>query len=282
MNENGYVCARSGDWIFIDWSKMDKSGPLCAEQILLWQCHNAMARLSELLGIDTSSYVKAANILKRRIMRDFWREDRGVFVDCYTSGKENVTRHAHIFAIMYDFVSRKRAKRIMKTVLENDEVLHITTPYFEFFELCALSKMGKISAMQKKIESYWGSMIKCGATSIWEAYDPTVDGIDHYKMYGLKFGLSLCHAWGGGPIYLLGRYCLGVYPTSVGYQTFTVEPKRGKYKCIDGKVPLPNGGEVVIKMNSKLCTVSTNRLGGMLRINGREYALPLGEFVVEI
>lgn len=282
LNENGYVCAQSGDWIFIDWSKMDKSGPLCAEQILLWQCHNSMAKLSDLLNLECASYIKAADDLKRKIMRDFWREDKGVFVDCYTSGKENVTRHAHIFAIMYDFLSNKRARRIMKTVLGNDEITQITTPYFEFFELCALSKMGKLSTVQKKIESYWGSMLKCGATSIWEAYDPSVEAVDHYKMYGLKFGLSLCHAWGGGPIYLLGRYCLGVYPTSVGYKTYSVEPKLGMYKSIDGKVPLPDGKEVCIKMDRKSCTVITNLEGGTLILNGKEYPMPIGELTVDL
>ena len=85
-------------------------------------------------------------------------------------------------------------------MLENDEVTQITTPYFEFFELCALCKMGKLKHMQKKVESYWGGMVKLGATSIWESFDPSEKGAEHYAMYGMKYGRSLCHAWGGGPI----------------------------------------------------------------------------------
>ena len=281
LNEQGYVCRRDGDWIFIDWSEMDKSGDLCAEQILFWQCRKAMAELSEIVGLDGECYRKSAEKLKRNIMRDFWREEKGAFIDCYTSGKENVTRHANIFAIMYDFVSPARARKITKMVLENDAIRHITTPYFEFFELCALCKMGKLSFAQKKIESYWGAMLKLGATSIWEEYIPERKGAEHYSMYGMKYGCSLCHAWGGGPIYLLGRYCLGVYPTSVGYKTFAVEPNRGMYKNIDGKVPLPEGGEVVVKMDAHSCTVITNRAGGTLILKGKEYQLPVGEFTVE-
>ena len=281
MDENGYVCQREGDWIFIDWSDMDKSGDLCAEQVLFWQCRKAMAELSEIVGLDGECYRKAAEKLKRNIMRDFWREEKGAFIDCYTSGKENVTRHANIFAIMYDFVSPARARKITKMVLENDAIRHITTPYFEFFELCALCKMGKLSYAQKKIESYWGAMLKLGATSIWEEYIPERKGAEHYSMYGMKYGCSLCHAWGGGPIYLLGRYCLGVYPTSVGYKTFAVEPNRGMYKNIDGKVPLPEGGEVVVKMDAHSCTVITNREGGTLILKGKEYQLPVGEFKLE-
>jgi alpha-L-rhamnosidase len=175
---------------------------------------------------------------------------------------------------MYDFVSEKRARKITRMVLENDNITQITTPYFEFFELSALCKMGRLSAAQKKIEAYWGGMIKLGATSIWEQYIPENEGVEHYSMYGMKYGCSLCHAWGGGPIYLLGRYCLGVYPTSVGYETFAVEPKCGMYKHIDGKVPLPEGGEVTVKMDTHSCTVETNRAGGTLVLKGKSYDIP--------
>lgn len=275
LDEAGYMCQRPGDWIFIDWSDMDKGGDLCAEQILLWQCRNAMATLTEVCGGDGEPYRKAADRLRRNILRDFWREDRGGFVDCYTTGKENITRHANIFAILYDFVSPTRARKILRCVLENDEITQITTPYFEFFELCALCKLGKLNAAQKKIESYWGGMVALGATSIWEQYIPEHEGIEHYGMYGMKYGCSLCHAWGGGPIYLLGRYCLGVYPTSPGYKTFTVQPNRGMYKHMEGTVPLPDGGQVSVKMDAHSCTVISDRPGGTLIIGGKEHEIPV-------
>jgi hypothetical protein len=101
-------------------------------------------------------------------------------------------------------------------VLENDAITQITTPYFKLYELMALSKLGYVEGMQDMIDSYWGGMLKLGATSIWEQYIPEETGVDHYAMYGKKFGRSLCHAWGSGPILLLGRYTAGVRPTSVG------------------------------------------------------------------
>ena len=276
LDEAGYMCARKGDWVFMDWSDMDKDGPLCAEQVLLWQTHRVMAQMAELLGLDSTRYQKAAAKLKSSIIRDYWREDRGAFVDSYTSGKENVTRHANIFAIMYDFVSPTRAKKIVRCVLENDEVNAITTPYFAFFELNVLCKMGKLRTAQKKIESYWGGMVALGATTIWEQFIPEHKGAEHYAMYGKPYGCSLCHAWGGGPIYLLGRYCVGVYPTSVGYETYAVQPDRGMYKHFEGKVPLPEGDEVSVKMDAHTCTVTTTRPGGTLILKGQQYEIPVG------
>ncbi len=273
-DENDYIRLRPGDWIFIDWSEMDKSGPLCAEQILYWETKNSMATLAELNEEDTFKYTKSASTLKRRIIKDFWSDEKGAFIDCYTSGRNNVTRHANIFAIMYDFVCKTKAKSIYTHVLKNDKIKHITTPYFEFFQLIAYCKMGDIVHMQEKFEAYWGGIVKQGATTIWEQYIPERNGTEHYEMYGMKYGCSQCHAWGSGPIYLLGKYCLGVSPSSVGYNTFTVAPNLGKYKTIKGSVPLPNGKVFVEYTKEGKLSVKATVPGGTLIWKGKKHTLP--------
>ena len=279
-NEKDYICARPGDWIFIDWSEMDKSGPFCAEQILYWQTKNSMAKLAELVGEDSEPYTKSAATLKKSIMKDFWSSEKGAFIDCYTSGLNNVTRHANIFAVIYDFVCKTKSRSIYKNVLENDNITQITTPYFEFFQLIAYCKLGDIKHMQNKFESYWGGIVAQGATSIWEQYIPSRKGAEHYEMYGMKYGCSQCHAWGSGPIYLLGKYCLGVSPSSVGYKTFTVEPKLGKYKTIKGCVPLPEGEVYVEYTKDKKLHVKATVSGGKLIWKGQEYELVKDEEII--
>ena len=272
LDENGLVVGRPGDWIFIDWSDIDKSGPLAAEQILLWQAHNAMAWLTEALGGDAKPYTERADRLKTVINEKFWDEEKHAYIDTYTSGRRNVTRHAAIFAILYDFVDRKTADDFVKNILENDSVTKITTPYFELYELMAFCKLGHIGYAQSMIDSYWGGMLKLGATTIWEQYDPTESGVAHYGMYGSKFGKSLCHAWGSGPIYLLGRYCLGVRPTSVGAKTFAVEPNPGLYRELHGRVPVGNAYVDVDLEDGKL-SVKTPLDGGTLIWGGKEYPI---------
>lgn len=281
LDEDGLVVPRPGDWIFIDWSEIDKNGPLCAEQILLWQAHNAMAGLTKAVGGDVEVFAERADKLKKLIFERFWDEEKQAFIDSYTSGKRNVTRHAHIFSILYDFVDRDTADMFVKNILENDSITKITTPYFEFFELMALCKLGYIEYAQNMIDSYWGGMLKLGATTIWEQYDPTHEGIQHYGMYGSKYGKSLCHAWGSGPIYLLGKYCLGVSPTSVGSKTFEVKPKLGLYKEIHGTVPIANGKVYVDFKDGKL-TVKSDVPGGTVIWNNKKYDLPTNkELTVE-
>lgn len=147
-----------------------------------------MAWLTEALGGDAKPYTERADRLKTVINEKFWDEEKHAYIDTYTSGRRNVTRHAAIFAILYDFVDRKTADDFVKNILENDSVTKITTPYFELYELMAFCKLGHIGYAQNMIDSYWGGMLKLGATTIWEQYDPTESGVAHYGMYGNKFG----------------------------------------------------------------------------------------------
>ena len=110
-----------------------------------------------------------------------------------------------------------------------------------FYELEAMSAMGEQAFVLKEMKSYWGGMLNLGATSFWEEYNPSKTGTEHLAMYGRKFGKSLCHAWGASPIYLLGKYYLGVKPTSAGYATYVVEPNLGGLQWMQGKVPTPDG-----------------------------------------
>ena len=91
-------------------------------------------------------------------------------------------------------------------------------------------------------------------------------------MYGDKYGKSLCHAWGASPIYLLGRYYLGVHPTSPGYRTFLVEPNLGGLDRIEGTVPM-NEGNVKIYLDHKVLRVTATKDGGIVVYQSKSYKL---------
>ena len=272
LREDGLVVERPGDWVFMDWTEMDKDGAVCAEQILLWRASQTMAEMAKLCGVDGSEYLARAEKLYTLIQEKFWDDEKHAFIDTVESGRRNVTRHANIFAILYDFATPAQREDILEHVLLNDAITQITTPYFKFFELIALCEMGHLDAAQKMLTSYWGGMLAMGATTIWEEYFPGEGKPECFAMYSDRFGRSLCHAWGSGPIYFLGRYCLGVYATDVAYKTFAVEPQPGIYRQFRGTVPLPQG-TVTVSYDNGTLTVVTDRPGGEVRWGGRVYAL---------
>ena len=66
-NSDGFVEWVEGDWIFIDWSDMDKEGAICAEQILFYQAYKSLAQAAKLIGKPFDIYEKQAELLKRNI-----------------------------------------------------------------------------------------------------------------------------------------------------------------------------------------------------------------------
>lgn len=276
LDKNGFVCARPGDWIFIDWLEtLDKEGPHCVEQILLWRATRCIKLLAELIHGDCSNIIDD-DALKKRIYEYYYKKELGGFIDGFVSGKNVVNRHANIFAILYDFVDEKERKEIIHQVLLNDNIPQIKTPYFSFYEMLALCKTGNIEITQKQIESYWGGMMDLGATTIWEEYVPGLTGDARYALYGEPYGKSLCHAWGSGPICFLGKYIAGVRPTSAGYKTYVVQPSPGLYKHFKAVVPLKDG-KVSVEYKDGQINVLSDCDGGTLIWKGVRYSIERGK-----
>lgn len=267
LDENGFVCKRNGDWVFLDWSdSLDKEGPICAEQILLWKATKCMEQLSAAVGQSITLCDAAA--LRERIYRFYYKPELGCFIDGFVSGRNIVNRQQNVFALLYGFVSEAEGALILRNVLCNEKVPPITTPYFKFFELIALCENGCEEVAIRMLDSYWGKMIARGATSFWESFDETQTGAAQYEMYEHAFGKSLCHAWGSGPIYILGRYVAGVRVTSFASQTFVVQPKTDVYSTFQGTF-FVGSGKVTVSLRDGVVRVLSDRSGGELVVGGR-------------
>ena len=285
-NKNGLLEWMPGDWIFIDWAdKLSKDGEVSFEQLLYARSLETMALCAKLAN-DTESaarYEEQAKVLKAKIFDLYWNQNKHALVHSRVAGKptENVTRYANMFGIFFDYFTPEQKLAVKEHVLLNDSINKITTPYMRFYELEALCAMGEQSYVLKEMKNYWGGMLKLGATSFWEEYDPNKKGTEHLAMYGRPFGKSLCHAWGASPIYLLGKYYLGVSPDSPGYETYTIEPNLGGLAWMEGKVPTANG-DIAVYMNKKEIRINAAVGTGKLRIKSKSKPVANGAEIKSI
>ncbi|HYE55582.1 MAG TPA: alpha-L-rhamnosidase C-terminal domain-containing protein [Chitinophagaceae bacterium] len=245
-NADGLMEGLAGDWVFIDWAEgLSKKGAVSFEQLLFARSLETMALCAGIAGDAKrqQEYEKLSNDLRAKIFSIYWNDQKQALVHSRVNNKpaDNVTRYANMFAIFFNYFNEQQKQGVKKRVLLNDSIQKITTPYMRFYELEALCAMGEQSYVLKEMRSYWGGMLNLGATSFWEEYNPAKKGIEHLAMYGRPFGKSLCHAWGASPLYLLGKYYLGVKPSSPGYATYLVEPKLGGLQWMEGQVPTPHG-----------------------------------------
>jgi len=272
-DKNGLMAGLPGDWIFIDWADgLSKKGEVSFEQLLLCRSLETMALCANIMNdsANATKYKQLSTSLKTKIFQYYWNNQKHALVHSRVNGKQtdNVTRYANMFAIFFNYFNDAQKQAVKKSVLENDRIQKITTPYMQFYELEALCAMGEQKAVLNQIKSYWGGMLNLGATTFWEEYNPAKSGADVYAMYGRPFGKSLCHAWGSSPIYLLGKYYLGVKPTAPGYASYLVEPKLGGLQWMEGSVPTTNG-DIKVRCDQKQIKVSADTGTGLLRFSSR-------------
>lgn len=273
-DSRGFLTAGEKDWVFIDWAQLDKEGPFAAEQMLLCACWAAAEGLAGTLGLDGSGFARRRAELTAQIDACYWDGAAGAYVDSFTSGRRHVSRQTNLLALRFGVADGEKRALILKNVIDNPAVPPITTPYFNFFELDVLAGSGRLDQVMGKLRSYWGGMLDRGAVTFWEEFDPAVTGTAQYDMYGDRFGKSLCHAWAASPIYLLGRYFVGLRREGDG---FLLEPRLEYFKRLDCTLPIGAGdGFVHLTWDGEKLGVETAKAGVAVQVAGKRYRLPAG------
>ena len=283
-NTDGLMEGQPDDWIFVDWVDfpMHKRGTLCFEQILFVEALRAMAVCCTICEDEDDGYyqMEAERTLKK-VKELFWSEQHHAFLHAIEDGQMNpqITKFPNMFAILYDLVSEEEKQQMMQSVILNKDIPAITTPYMRFYELAALCEMGLQKEVLPEIKAYWGGMLREGATSFWEKYNPEESGTQHLSMYGRPYGKSLCHAWGASPVYLMGKYYLGVKPTKPGYAEYEVRPVLGGLEWMEGEVPTPFG-KIHVRMDGRQVSVRSDGGRGILFINGECIEIPARKEII--
>lgn len=283
-DENGLMDSRPEDWVFVDWADLDNSGEVCCEQMLLIAALKKCVILSEEFGYkDKAERYRAIYKETEAKLERFWLEDKKGYTYSVRNGKPDgkILMHPNVFAVLFDLCDNKRKEMIKQNVLENPDIPKIVTPYMRFYELAALCRIGETKYVMDETIKYWGAMIKEGATTFWERYDPEEKGAEKYAMYGRKYGKSLCHAWGATPLYIIGRYIVGLKASENG-KSFTLKPDLAGLKRFKAEMPLAKGS-VKVEADEKTIRVISDEIKGTLIVNGKNYVVePKKEIEVAI
>lgn len=194
--ENGLLPVTG--WVLIDWADGDKN---CALQMLFFMALEALEKLAQRMNdtVRAGQYKRVAEEVRSIIRSDFYDETIGLF-RC-SPDKNEYLRHQNFLAIG-TVADQAESRRICDHLLKK-ELPAVGTPYMKTFEILGLIRAGFRREAAEEIRRFWGGMMKYGATTFFEAYGEGKDGDTIYDFYGRPFGLSLCHAWGSAPAFLL-------------------------------------------------------------------------------
>lgn len=155
--------------------------------------------------------------------------------------------HTHTAAYLAGALDAAQLREIYPRLQADPAVRRPMAGFMEFYLLQAWLGAGLVREALDEMRSYYGQMLRSGATTTWELVDRREPGIDHIQ----PAGRSHCHGWSAGPANLLPAHILGVTPTSPGYRTVDLRPALGDLEWAEGVVPTPLG-DIRIKLQNGL------------------------------
>ncbi len=151
-------------------------------------------------------------------------------------------------------------KNVLSQVGTGDTKGLIISPYYNYYVIRAMAETGHREQALKWIRQYWGGMVDEGATSFWEAYDPSWYHEDFHSSLQSDnrsgYFVSLAHGWSAGPTAWLMEQVLGIRPTGAGFSTVEVRPDLVGLDWAKGSEPTPRG----------LLKVDARKSGGAMTI----------------
>jgi len=195
-----YVKAGKEWWIFIDWREgLDKEASLYGVVIYgLQQTYD----LAKMLGkekevADLPALVKSLTKVAKKRLYDAKQK---VFV----SGASRQVSYASQAWMILSKVATNSEGKAAFTALENiKDVVRPGAPYLNHYVIEAMIQCGMGLEAKEKLTNYWGGMVKKGADTFWEVYDPENDFLSPYNSYLVN---SYCHAWSCTPVYFIRKY----------------------------------------------------------------------------
>lgn len=200
MDENGLVADREGWWCFLDWGKgLNKQAG--AHAILIYTLKQGVC-LARQLGDDAQAraWEAASTQLSCAALDHLWDKDQGFFV---SGADRQVSWASQVWFVLAGVFSQEQNVRLLERLISENPPIPMVTPYMYHYFIDALIQNGLKDQALTCMKSYWGGMLRAGADTFWELYDPK----DPYASpYGSRLVNSFCHAWSGTPAYFIRKY----------------------------------------------------------------------------
>lgn len=224
------------------------------------------ARLADLLG-DTALATRCRELRELRLREAGEKFGPAATGACRDDFPADATRSWHTFAAAYlaGALTPAELGALYPRLQADAAVRRPMAGFMEFYLLQAWLDAGLVREALDEVRSYYGQMLRSGATTTWELVDRREPGIDHIQ----PAGRSHCHGWSAGPAGLFATHVLGVTPTSPGYRTVNFRPALGGLAWAQGVVPTPHG-DIAVSLTAPLAGEITLPAGvsGTLHLPG--------------
>ena len=187
-------------WLFFDWRNgLDVNTPMQGATIFALQ---QTYELAQMLGREqeVKEYPALIKKMTKAARKYLYNKQRGVME---SGSDKQVSILAQTWLIKSGVLNKKEGAKAIRTALATDGVYIPGTPYATHYLIDAMLLCDMRQEARDYLVDYWGGMVKKGADTFWEAYDPKDDYISPYGFFPVN---SACHAWSCTPVYFIHKY----------------------------------------------------------------------------
>ena len=196
FNPNQYA----PNWFFLDCRDgLDAHTPM--QGAILFALAQSY-ELAQMLGKEkeVSQWPQIAKRMKKSAREHLYDKQQKVFI---SGADKQVSVLSQAWMIIGGVTSEKEGQQAIRQALNNSQCVMPGTPYGTHYLIEAMVKSGMHEEARTYLTEYWGGMVRKGADTFWEAYDPKNDYISPYGFFPVN---SACHAWSCTPVYFIHKY----------------------------------------------------------------------------
>ena len=200
INGDGLFVDPGNWWLFIDWhAQLHKSTAI--HGVLLYGLQGTW-ELAKLLGRESEvpEIPQLIARLRAAALSALLDPNKGVFI----SGPDRqVSWASQAWMILGGVVSGEQAAAVLRRAMAMPEAIRPAGAYLYHHVVHAMLLAGMKQEAIELIGQYWGEMVKLGATTFWEVFDPADHKLSPYHNHLIN---SYCHAWSCTPTWFIRTF----------------------------------------------------------------------------
>ncbi|GJM68621.1 alpha-L-rhamnosidase [Paenibacillus macerans] len=187
-------------WCFVDWHpELNKQAS--AQAIFIYCLKRAMVLARELSRKNEAELIEERiHLLSKAAVTQLYDPGQGFFI---SGADRQISWASQIWMALAEVLEPQDNDALMNRLFENPPAIGPNTPYMYHHLIEALLVTGNKEKALEQMRAYWGEMVKDGADTFWEVYNPQEKRL---SPYGSNLINSYCHAWSCTPTYFIRKY----------------------------------------------------------------------------
>lgn len=211
-----------------------------------------MAEIIRWMGLpDAEDFEEQALIAKATIQKEFWNDEKGLFVDAVVDGKQSdqFSEHAQAMALSSKLATTYQAEKIIKTLLKKDELNYINrengmfmvTPAMSYFLHKGIAEYGYIDESFELFRRRFDQMLTPEMNgTLWEEWWRDASGRTG-KLMMVGRTRSDAQTESAFATALFAEYLIGMTPTKPGMEEVVIAKTKHSIKDLIGDIATPHG-----------------------------------------